>query len=136
MTTSTAVIDALTKLNVRSVVLGTPFVPAMNVPIVNFLEASGYKVLAAKGLGYGDNVEIGRLRADSAYELARELDRFDADAFLFVCTNWRLLPIIEKIEADFNKPVITSTQASLYGALRALGRDPQLPGCGRLLAAN
>jgi maleate isomerase len=133
-TTSTAVIDALTKLGVRKLVLGTPFVESMNVPIVNFLSASGFEVLAAKGLGYGDNVEIGRLRPESALEVARELDRPDAEAFLFVCTNWRLLPIIDVIEAEFRKPVVTSTQASLHGALLALQRNPRIAGCGRLLS--
>lgn len=133
-TTSTAVIDSLTKLGVHKLVLGTPFIERMNVPIVTFLEASGFQVVAAKGLGYGDNVEIGRLPPESAYRLAKELDHPDAEAFLFVCTNWRLLPIIESIEAEFGKPVVTSNQASLRGALAALGRPTRLPGCGRLLA--
>jgi maleate isomerase len=132
-TTSTAVIDSLTRLGVRKLVLGTPFIERMNVPIVAFLEASGFQVLAAKGLGYRDNVEIGRLPADSAYQLAKELHRRDAEAFVFACTNWRLLPAIERIEAEFGKPVVTSNQASLYEALCALGRPAHLSGCGRLL---
>ena len=133
-TTSTAVIDSLTKLGVHKLVLGTPFVERMNTPIVSFLEASGFQVIAAKGLGYGDNVEIGRLPSESAYQLAKEIDHPDAEAFLFVCTNWRLLPTIERIEAEFSRPVVTSNQASLRGALCALGRPARLPGCGRLLA--
>ncbi len=132
-TTATAIIYSLTKLGVRKLVLGTPFVAAMNVPIVAFLEASGFQVLAAKGLGYDDNVEIGRLPAESASQLARELYHPDAEVFLFACTNWRLLPAIERIEAEFGRPVVTSNQASLYEALCALGRPAQLPGCGRLL---
>ncbi|MBI1991545.1 MAG: maleate cis-trans isomerase [Betaproteobacteria bacterium] len=132
-TTSTAVIDSLTELGVRKLVLGTPFVEPMNVPIVAFLEASGFQVIAAKGLGYGDNVEIGRLPAESAYELARELHHPDSEAFLFACTNWRILPAVERIEAEFGRPVVTSNQASLRGVLCALGRPAHLPGCGRLL---
>ena len=133
-TASTAVIDSLTELGVHKLVLGTPFVERMNTPIVSFLEASGFQVIAAKGLGYGDNVEIGRLPSESAYQLAKEIDHPDAEAFLFVCTNWRLLPTIERIEAEFSRPVVTSNQASLRGALCALGRPARLPGCGRLLA--
>ena len=133
-TTATAVINSLTELGVRKIVLGTPFIERMNVPIVAFLEANGFQVIATKGLGCGDNVEIGRLPAESAYQLAKELDHPDAEAFLFACTNWRLLPAIERIESGFGKPVVTSNQASLHEALCALGRPAHLPGCGRLLA--
>lgn len=133
-TTSTAVIDALGALGIRRLVLGTPFIERMNVPIVEFLEASGFRVLAWKGLGLSDNVEIGRLPPASAYELARKLDRPEAEAFLFVCTNWRVLPAIARIESDFGKAVVTSNQASLRSALHALGRPARLSECGRLLA--
>jgi maleate cis-trans isomerase len=127
------VINSLTKLGVHKLVLGTPFVESMNTPIVSFLEASGFQVIAAKGLGYRDNVEIGRLPAESAYQLAKELHHPDAEAFLFACTNWRLLPTVERIEAEFGRPVVTSNQASLHEALCVLGRPAHLPGCGRLL---
>ena len=68
-----------------------------------------------------DNVAIGRLPPDSALELARRIDRSDADTLVFACTNWRILAAIDRIEAELGKPVVSSTQATVHGALRALG---------------
>jgi maleate cis-trans isomerase len=43
--------------------------------------------------------------------------------------------IIETLEADLGKPVITSNQAVLWRALRLTGVRQRIPGFGRLLAA-
>lgn len=133
-TTSSAMIDALNVLGVRKLVLGTPFVPAMNQRIVTFLAASGFEVLAEKGLAIEDNIAIGRLPPESAFEAAVAIDRPDADAVLLACTNWRTLPVIDALEVRLGKPVITTTQASLHGILRALGLPAMRAGYGRLLA--
>jgi maleate isomerase len=47
------------------------------------------------------------------------------------CTNYRTFEVIERLEADLGKPVVTSNQATLWDALRTLGVDDDLP-LGRL----
>ena len=132
-TTSTALIAALRHLGVSRVVLGAAYDDKVNAIAKAFLEANGIEVLAAQGLGMVDNLAVGRLGSDSAYELARRIDRPGAEAIVLACTNWKTMDAIERLERELGKPVISTTQASLWAALRIIGRIEGVAGYGRLL---
>jgi maleate isomerase len=132
-TTSTALIEAIQHLGARRVVLGSAYDANVNGIAKAFLEASGVKVLAMKGLSLVDNLVVGRLAPDTAYDLAREVDRDDADAIVLSCTNWQTMDAIERIERDVGKPVISTTQVSIWAALRIIGYRQPIEGYGRLL---
>ena len=132
-TTSTALIAALRHLGASRVVLGAAYDDRVNAIAQAFLEANGIEVLAAQGLGMVDNLAVGRLGSDSAYELARRIDRPDAEAIVLACTNWKTMDVIERLERELGKPVISTTQASLWAALKMIGRIEGVAGYGRLL---
>lgn len=132
-TTSTALIDAIRAVGARRVVLGSAYDEKVNGIAKAFLEASGIEVAAMKGLSLVDNLVVGRLGPDSAYELGRAVDRADADAVVLSCTNWRTMESIERLERELGKPVISTSQASLWAALRIVGYVDGIQGCGRLL---
>jgi maleate cis-trans isomerase len=98
-----------------------------------FLEASGVEVVAMQGLSLVDNLVVGRLPSDTAYDVALKVNRSDADAIVLSCTNWQTMDAIERIEREAGKPVITTTQASVWAALRMLGHSESISGYGRLL---
>ena len=91
------------------------------------------KVVAARGLGMVDNLAVGRLGPESAYELARDAARADADAVVLACTNWRSMDVIERLERELGKPVVSTTQVSVWDALRLIGYRGEIAGYGRLL---
>ncbi len=132
-TTSTALIEALQHLGMSRVVLGAAYDDQVNAIAKTFLVANGIEVLAAHGLGYVDNLAVGRLDVSSAYELARKIDRPDAEAIVLACTNWKTMDTIERLERELGKPVVSTTQVSVWAALRAIGRIDGVPGYGRLL---
>lgn len=132
-TTSTALIEALQHLGVSRVVLGAAYDDKVNAIARSFLEANGCNVLAAHGLGLVDNLVVGRLDVSSAYDLARRIDRPDAEAIVLACTNWKTMDAIERLERELGKPVVSTTQVSIWAALRAIGRIEGVPGYGRLL---
>ncbi|HEV7803587.1 MAG TPA: decarboxylase, partial [Burkholderiales bacterium] len=99
----------------------------------SFLEASGVEVADMKGLALVDNLVVGRLGPETAYDLALKVDRSDADAIVLSCTNWQTMEAIERIERETGKPVITTTQASIWAALRIIGHREPVGGYGRLL---
>lgn len=134
-TTSTALLDAIRHLELQRVVLGSAYEPKVNAIARGFLEANGITVLDAQGLGLVDNLVVGRLEETTAYELARRIDRPDADGIVLACTNWRTLGVIERLEEELGKPVISTTQATVWAALRLLGETAGVPGYGRLLRA-
>jgi len=132
-TTSTALIEALQYLGVSRVVLGAAYDDKVNAIAKSFLEVNGFNVLDAQGLGLVDNLVVGRLDATSAYELARKIDRADAEAIVLACTNWKTMDVIERLERELGKPVLSTTQVTIWTALRAIGRIEGVPGYGRLL---
>jgi maleate isomerase len=131
-TTSTAMLAALRALGARRIGLGSAYDATVNGIAAAFLEANGLQVLRREGLGYVDNLEVGRLAPETALEVARRVDDPQADAVLLACTNWRSLHAVEPLEAELGKPVVTTTQASLWQALRMVGHTGGLPGYGCL----
>ena len=132
-TTSTALLEALAAIGAKRVALAAAYDDAVNAVAAAFLEANGVQVVSRLGLGYVDNLEVGRLAVDTALDAGRRADRPDADALVLACTNWVSMAAIEPLEAELGKPVVSTTQASLWACLRRLGWTRPLTGAGRLL---
>lgn len=132
-TTTTALVEAIRHFGARRVVLGSAYDDKVNGIAKAFLEASGIEVSDVRGLSLVDNLVVGRLSSDTAYDLAMKLAWKDADAIVLSCTNWRTMDAIERIERETGKPVISTTQASIRAALRIVGYAEPISGYGRLL---
>ena len=132
-TTTTALVQAVKHVGARRVVLGSAYDDKVNGIAKSFLEASGIEVIGMKGLSIVDNLVVGRLGPESAYEVGRAVDRADADAIVLACTNWRTMDSIERLERELGKPVISTTQATVWAALRIVGYVDGIPGYGRLM---
>ena len=120
ITTASAVVQALKALDIKRVVVATPYIDKINELEKKFLEEHGIKVLSIKGLGVVKNIEIGKLASWISYRLAKEVFKPEADGIFISCTNFRTLEIIEKLERELGKPVVTSNQASIWTALRTV----------------
>lgn len=131
-TASTALLEALRALSVKHIVLGAPWSAEINQTVAAFLEANGVKVLAQEALGLVRNLEIGLLDPQTAYGVGQRVDRPQADAVMLACGNWATFGIIDRLERDLGKPVLTTNQVSLWHALTMMGSRP-LAGPGVLL---
>ena len=132
-TTSTALVEAIRHVGAKRVVLGSAYDEKVNGIAASFLRASGVDVVDMAGLALVDNLVVGRLSSDTAYDLALKVNRAEADAIVLSCTNWQTMDAIERIERETGKPVITTTQATIWAALRAIGHTEPIQGYGRLL---
>ena len=139
ITTTTGVVQALHHLNVKRVAVATPYTANINEIEKNALQSLGFVVTAIKGIFEEVNPEhfrndmIGRCGPHDAYQIARQVDSADADGVLISCTNLRAIEIIESLERDLGKPVITSNQSTMWLALRQLGISQAAKGYGQLL---
>jgi maleate cis-trans isomerase len=132
-TTSTALINALKALGASRIALGSAYTPKVNGIAASFLKANGFDVVGLDGLDLTDNLAIGRLDAQTAYDMGRRLAQPGVDAIALACTNWKSVDIIDRLEADIGKPVVSTTQVSIWEALRRVGYDRPVAGAGRLL---
>jgi maleate cis-trans isomerase len=132
-TASTALMQALEVLGATKIVIAAPWSDEVNRIAAAFIEASGVRVLAHRALGHVANLDIGLLDVTTAYDLACAVDQPDADAVMLACGNWRTQGTVDRLEAALGKPVVTTNQVTLWGALRTIGHTEPLPGWGKLL---
>lgn len=132
-TSATAFVDALNLLGVTSIAIGAPWSKTMDKPMVEFMTASGFKVVHSEVVGFVAAIELGRVGPDTAYELGRKTDRPDAEAIIMPGGNWASMPAVERLEKDLGKPVLCNNAVSLWGGLRLLKHPKGIEGYGTLL---
>ena len=74
--------------------------------------------------------------AERAYRLARTVDREDAEAVFLSGTGMPTLPVLEMLEQDLGKSVISSASAMMWHALCLAGVRQPISGFGRLLTLS
>jgi maleate cis-trans isomerase len=129
------VVEALRLFGARSVVAVSPFTDARNQDIQIFLEASGFRVPATRGLGLVKNIDFAMQSAEAAYDLARAAAAAvpEADAIYIACPRWPTVDIIASLESDTGKLVVAASAAMVWGALRAVRIAECPPGFGKLM---
>lgn len=140
VTTMGSVLDAFDTLGVKRVAVGSPYTEATNRAETRFFERQGLTVTVDKGVQLFEAQQRGRhmnlVPRDAVEELALEIDSPEADAIFLSCSDMATLDSIETLEERLGKPVISSAQATFWGALRAAGLDDRLDDCGTLLKAH
>jgi maleate isomerase len=129
-TTSTAIKEALDHLGVKSISFATPYDERTNGMLTAFLKYSGFNVIFEKGLNTDCPAFLG---PEHAYRLVREVDRKESELLLISCTNFRSLEVIEKLEKELGKPVVSSNTATMWKLFQLAGVTEKVPGAGRLL---
>ncbi len=132
--TSRAIIDACRALGLRRLALATPYLDVINLAEHAFLSEQGLDVVAMKGLGLSGKA-IREVPPDAVAALVRETDCAAAEAVFVSCTDFRALEIVDELEHELGKPIITSNSVTLWGILKALGLPTHVAGLGRLLGA-
>jgi maleate isomerase len=132
-TASTAMLEAFSVLGIRKVSLAAPWTAAVNANVVKFMEGNGIEVAKQEAMGVVRNNDVGRLEPQTAYDYARKADSPDANAVFLACGNWWNASVIDRLERDLGKPVLTTNIVSIWGALRMLGYDEPITGYGTLL---
>lgn len=126
-----AVLAALRHLGVKRLALGTPYPESISRQGKAYWEAAGFEIAGYHRL---ENVtDIYAENEERAYELARRADTPEADAVLLSGTGLPTVAVLETLERDLGKPVISSNQASLWQALRMARVREAIAGYGRLL---
>ena len=131
--TSPAMIKALRVMGIRRVSVVTPYTDAINARLAAFLEGNGFEVVSMRGQQIVPNLEIGAQTPEQVLAFAKDNLDPAADGFFLSCTNWRAMEVAEELERSSGKPVVTSNQATVWAAFRALGLTSAIEGHGRLL---
>ena len=127
-----SVVRALERLNAHKLALGTPYSPDVTLQGKAHLEEHGFEVVKFANLKGVENLYD--TTAEHAYALARSVDTRDAEAVFLSGTGMPTLTVLEVLEQDLGKPVLSSASAMMWHALRLAGVGQTIAGYGRLLA--
>ncbi len=131
ITAARAIVDALARLGIRRLALGTPYSEAVSAQGLAYWKESGLTVVRHRRLEGVVNVyEETEARAA---ELVRDADAPEAEAVLLSGTGLPTAGMIDALERELGKPVVTSNQAMLWSALEAVGLREPVAGFGALL---
>jgi maleate cis-trans isomerase len=132
VTAFASVLAALNELGVRRIAYATPYGAD--------LTEQGRAHLALHGL---DVVGVARLEGvrniyeettERAYGVCRQADRPDAEAIFLSGTGMPTLGMLQVLEDDLGKPVISAASAMMWNALRIAGVSGKRQGYGRLFS--
>lgn len=135
-TTATASVEALKKMNIKKVAVSSPYVDWGVKRLGTYLEEAGLKVVSNKGLNIGRIHQVAEQPPQVVYKHAKEVNKPEADGIFISCTNFPTINVIEQLELDLAKPVVTANQATFWGALRKAGVNEPLNGYGKLLKSQ
>jgi maleate isomerase len=132
-TTTTAVMAAFRQLHMKKICLVTPYPDNVNEIEKKFFEDHGFKVPIVRGLDLVDNSIIAHVSQNVLFRLAKKAYSSKADGIFISCTGLDVLDVIEPLEQDIGKPVVTSNQASFWHAFKLAKVGEPIQGFGRLL---
>jgi maleate isomerase len=129
-----SVLEALSHLGVRRIAYATPYDAQLTEQGRAHLQLHGFDVVGVARL---EGVRsIYEETTERAYTVGRQADRPEAEAVFLSGTGMPTLEMLQVLENDLGKPVISAASAMMWNALRIAGiRNPR-HGYGRLFAAT
>ena len=128
LTTSTAVAEALVALGIRRAFMVTPYGRSTNEREQAFFNAHGVEIPAFTSFECAHSHDIDKVSPAAIVKrvLAHRAAIDDCDGVFLSCTALRAMETVEHLEAELDKPVVTSNASALWAALQRLKID----GCG------
>ena len=145
-TMSAAVVDGLRSVGAKRIAVATAYADEVNNRLADFLRKAGFEVLALEGFGLFGFGEPGNKSENDIIELSGKAisgaktgattSANAADAVLISCGGLLTLGVAEPIEQRHGIPVVTSTQAAFWSAMRLVGDSGHVAGRGRMLGQS
>ena len=134
VTSAEAIGEAVRALGAKRIGIVTPYSTEVIANAKRYYEGKyGLEVVAMEGFGAKDAYAIGKLHANMAFAALRRVDQPAIEVLIVPGGNFPTMPWIAPWERALGKPVITTNQATLWGAMGVMKINDPLPGLGRLL---
>lgn len=132
-TTTTSSLNAMRFLGWKKIGIAGPYIEEVNQKFKEFYVGEEFDVTTVKGVGILKMEDLAAAPPAEAYRNAKSAYSPDVDGIFIACTTFRAIDVIERLERDLAKPVITANQATAWECLRLLGINEPIDGYGELL---
>ncbi|MBA7484743.1 Maleate isomerase [subsurface metagenome] len=136
-TTSTALLEAFKDLGIKKMAMCGPYEKGIFDAAIDFFNGAGIETLHLEYLGYHTSEDYWEYRHNPypVYKLVRDCHKAapDADCVFISCMWSRILGMVDTVEAEIGKPVISACSAVMYQILKILGIPDPVYHYGQLL---
>jgi maleate isomerase len=132
-TAAHAIVTALRTFGASTICVVSPYTAEVDAAEHRYFASAGFEIARSACLGIDDNFCLADPTPGDLLRLGVYGWDARSDALVISCLNTRSHTVVDALEQRLGKPVVTSTQATLWHALRLAGIDDRLPGAGRLL---
>jgi arylmalonate decarboxylase len=134
-TMSQAVVDGLRAVGAKNVAVATAYDGEVNRRLKDFLIDEGFAVGAIDGFGITDFGGPSRMGEQEILDLGARVceEAGEPEGLLISCGGLRTLGVAKPFEAQHRVPVVSSTPAAFWAAMRLVGQSGQLTGYGKML---
>lgn len=132
LTTASALMAAFKALGTERLVFVSETEQAGHDKKLEFLVEAGLDIVADKAMGLENSDAYCTTPPEFWFEKVRAMKDDRADTYFVSCANIHAIDVIEALEAELERPVVTSNQVALWCGLRTAGIMDAVPGLGRL----
>ena len=129
---ASSLMDAFQALDAQRLVFVSETRQAGHDKKLAFLKEAGLDIIADKAMGLASSDIYCSTPAVFWFENVKAMRNDDADAYFISCANIHSIDVIDALEDELDRPVITSNQAALWSALRLAGLNDNIAALGRL----
>jgi len=129
----TSAIKAFNKMNVKKIVVFTPYPESINKTICEYFIKNNINVISFYTFNLDLDVDFARVDPKHLSEVLTNLNLNEADALFVSCTALPALEIIDQVEKKINIPVFSSNQTLIWETIRSVGYTNSIMGYGKLL---
>lgn len=115
--------------------LVSPYTADVQRRIAENYARHGYEIVAEAHMGISDNYAFSDITEEQILAMCRQVATARPEAIVIMCTNMRGARLAPIVEAEFGIPLLDSTSAVVWKALKLLGADGRrVEGWGRLFS--
>ncbi|HEX3733085.1 MAG TPA: maleate cis-trans isomerase [Mycobacteriales bacterium] len=134
--TSLAFIHAVRALDLQRVAVSASYPVEVTDLFGQFLADAGIEVVNLAAAEIATATEVGQLGGKAVIDLIVGYDHPEAEAMLVPDTAMRTFGLVNDVEEQIGKPVLTANQVTIWEGLRLAGDHRTVPNAGALLRPN
>ena len=134
VTPISATIKALMYLKVDKIAVLTPYPQKVNKTIFDYITKNNIEITSFSSFNLEYDNDIANVDPKFLIETINKVNHKNADAVFISCTALRAVEVLDKIEEQISKYVISSNQAMIWDCLRSVNINNSISGYGKLLS--
>ena len=129
----TGAMAAFEAMNIKKIALGTAYTDDINALEAEYFAERGIDCITVKGMSLMTDTQMNLVTPECLLEFAKFVDHPEADAVFLSCGALRSIDILDQAEQKLGKPVLSSSQVSMWHCLRLARINDKINGVGQLL---